>query len=70
LFSGTCKAGLYQKYNYRYYATTGNYPAVETDGNIALPGPSAGNKSKVIGPLESSSPQGQAAAESVSQQVS
>lgn len=39
LFKGTFTAGVYLNYSYRFFPTTGNYLAVDTDGYISVLGP-------------------------------
>lgn len=50
LFAGSVTAGKYQQYNFRYYATTGNYLAVDTNGVIALMGKATNGQISVVGP--------------------
>lgn len=52
IFSGTRMAGQYQQYNYRYYAGSGNYLAVDSSGVIFLMGPSTGNEITYVGPVD------------------
>ena len=51
VFSGTPVAGRYQQFNYRYFAITGNYLAVDSSGTVFVLGPVTGNVQKSFGPL-------------------
>lgn len=49
LFAGTAAEGQYLQYNYRYYAATGNYLAVDTAGEIFVLGEFTGNVITSVG---------------------
>jgi len=51
LFSGTASSGQYQQYNYRYYASTGNYLAVDSSGVIYVLGPVSNGEILYVGPV-------------------
>lgn len=49
LFAGAATAGSYQQYDYRYYATSRNYLAIDTAGAIAILGPATDNALVSVG---------------------
>jgi hypothetical protein len=49
IFAGTPVSGQYLQYNYRYYPATGNYLAVDTNGEIFILGPVSGNVVTSVG---------------------
>lgn len=51
-FKGAYKAGVYERYNYRYFAETGNYLAV-ADGSVFILGPVSGGVIQNVGLLSS-----------------
>ncbi|MHB9116801.1 MAG: NHL repeat-containing protein [Burkholderiales bacterium] len=53
LFPGTATAGQYQQYDYRYYAATGNYLAIDNGGTIFVLGPVSGGAITSVGTVAS-----------------
>lgn len=56
LFSGTVTAGQYQQYDYRYYADTKNYLAVDNTATIFILGPVSGGVIQAVGTVASFAP--------------
>lgn len=51
VFPGVPAAGRYLQFNYRHFAATGNYVAVDSSGTVFVLGPVTGNVLKSYGPL-------------------